>query len=215
MFKNISYTVTLLALLAGLCFVESSFALMIWDQSPATLGAMPVHPFSTDSWSNIASGQNWADEFPSLSNDVYLTGIDIYSNSSFGFIGQSVTVRLWSYDKLLLDEIHTTISAIDTNGALGSMTRKHADIDPLLLLANNWYWIGMIGTNSQIAQAGLTTVYGGSMAQFNGTTFDHIAYNNEMAFRLEGTTNIVPEPSSFILFCAGIFGVGLFRMKIK
>lgn len=215
------------------CYVRPASALLIWDHSPMTIGATPVHPFSTDRWYNMASGQNFADSFI-LSTDTYLTGIDIYSNTDFGYIGQSVTVRLWSEStelayltelsgfyyvtkRVLLDEVISSISDIDSDGALDTMSRKHADVDPLLLLANTHYLIGMSGTDSQLGQAGLTTTSGdSSMVLFSGSTYDHVMYNNVMAFRLEGTTNIVPEPSTFILFSvsiAGIIGAGRYLRK--
>jgi hypothetical protein len=201
-------------LLAGLAMGAVMFsgvwasASIIWDYSPGTTGAAIVE----SSWSNDSPQQNFG-EIISFATGATVTGIDIYSNSYFGSIGQDVTVRLWSdvngTPGTLLQEIFTSITVIDTDGATGSVNRKHADISPLLLTAGVKYWIGMSGTSEELTQAGLNSVADNSMAQFFGTTLSFIPnYVGDMAFRLEGdTSSPVPEPATMLLFGTGIAGL--------
>lgn len=194
----------------------TAYATVIWDYSPATTGAA-----ITGDRMNSADSYNWAESVSFVSGAI-VTGIDIYSESAFGSVGQLATVRIWSDYGAgapidLLKEIHTSISIIDAVGAVDGLTRKHADFDPLLLSAGTNYWIGMSGgdgsTYSELGQAGLSTVDDGYMALFDGNTFFGLSFGGDMAFRLEGTTSAVPEPGTFILFGAGLGGLALYRRK--
>jgi hypothetical protein len=194
----------------------SAFASVIWDYSPATYSAATV---STD-WSNYSTAQNFAEKV-SFATGATVTGIDIYSGSNWGVVGESVTVRLWSdvsgAPGLLLQDIVTTISKVDTDGATGSFTRKHADFSSLLLTPGTNYWIGMSGSG-ELAQAGLLTIDDDSMAYFSGTTFLAVLPGlGDMAFRLEGTTgnSPVPEPATMLLFGTGIAGLAAVSRRKK
>ena len=213
--------IAIVSIFMVLIFTKLASAALIWDYSPATLNAAPVFPYSTDSWSNLSSGRNFAGEFITLPTATYLTGIDIYSNNNFGSVGQDVTVKLWSfYDRTLITEIQTIITTIDNDGAIGDMSRKHADINPLLLPADTWFWIGMSGTNIQLAQAGLTRdnpIPYGEMLSVDGTVCEGRVNNNTMAFRLYGTSNNspVPIPSPLMLLGAGFVSIACLRGRTQ
>lgn len=204
----------LTAVLAG----GVAHASVIWDYSPATTQASitpPEYGGVGGNWSNWSYGQNFA-ESVSFAAGATVTGMDIYSGPTWGSVGDSVTIRLWSdlngSPDLLLQEMVTTISAIDDDGAVLGVNRKHADIAPLILTAGTRYWIGMSGV-TEIAQAGLTTVDDGVMAQFNNTDFLYLQTIGDMAFRLEGTSDPVPEPGTFILLGGGFAGLAFYRRK--
>lgn len=214
MVRKLAFAVAVMtAVLSG----GTAYATVIWDYSPATTRAaiVPGFPYY---YPNQAVGQNFA-EIVSFALDATVTGIDIYSLYPVS-LWQLATVRLWSDNGAgapvdLLKEINTSISIVDDTGAVEGFTRKHADITtPLLLSAGTNYWIGMSGRDgSELGQAGLKTVDDGYMARFGGKSFSGLALAGDMAFRLEGTINAVPEPGTFILLGAGLGGLALYRRR--
>jgi hypothetical protein len=199
---------TLVCSLAVAMFAcTESRASILWDYSPANFGVNEA------SFQNQSDQQNCADQVIFAQN-VQITGMDIYSSVYFGYVGQSITIRLWSEVGILLDSFTTMISVIDSDGAdvNGDTNRKHADFaTPLSLSADTVYWIGMSGTTSDITQADLAEIPPGGdgrMELCSGTTLDESYPFGDMAFRLEG--NSVPEPSTLIIWSLlGGLAIGL------
>lgn len=154
-------SVLVAALVAVTAITAQLQAQIILDYSPATTGAAIYGDGYGDS-TNVSEFQNSAEKvtFP---NGAVLTGMDIYSWEGRGFVGQSVTIRLWSNiiqplvnpdyaarpDELLA-EFTEVISIIDTEGigANPQLTRKHVDFTlPLTLDPGVTYWIGMSATS--------------------------------------------------------------------
>lgn len=135
----------------------TSSAAIIWDYSPDTLGASGP-PF----WSNNSNGQNFAERF-TIANSTVLSGMDIFSANVVGALGQPVTVRLFADNGAtpgaLIAEILSALSIIDDDGAtsIADANRKHADF--VYALAAGSYWIGMSGTDSQLGQMSLGSVF--------------------------------------------------------
>lgn len=188
--------------------VSEGRADILWDQSPSTTGA----PLS-GTWSNRSDSQNFGDK-ATFAGGVQVNGIDIYTDPFFANLGDSVTVRIWADNAgtpgALLDEIVTTISIIDSDGATGpNDARVHADFGAVALGAGT-YWFGMSGTGHELGQWGLLGLPGSAMFQFSGTSpqffVDKDNVGNE-AFRIEGSS--VPEPSSLALMGFGVVGAAI------
>jgi hypothetical protein len=184
-------------------------AAIVWDYSPATTGADINGP-----WSNISSIQNFSDQFL-LGQDTTLTGMDIYARDGDPSIGQSVTVRLWSDNGgtpgTLLQAFTEALAAVDTQSA-GSdpfVRRAFANfVNPVSVLANTRYWIGMSGTDSELGQltlTGLNAPGDNTTVGFDGTTFSTNYSIGDQAFRLHGNATAVPTPA----LLPGLMGMGM------
>jgi hypothetical protein len=188
---------------------DRAAAAIVWDHSPATTGADIYGP-----WSNISSGQNFSDQFL-LGQDTTLTGMDIYTSNAYPSIGQSVTVRLWSDNGgtpgTLLQSFTEALAAVDTQSAGSDLWVRRAFasfVNPVSVLANTRYWIGMSGTDSELAQLTLTGPNApgdNTTVGFNGKTFLTNYSIGDQAFRLHGKTTEVPTP----LLLPGLVGMGM------
>lgn len=179
--------VAAIMLFVGLPFTQAAAAI-IWDYSPATLGATGIAGFN-----NQASGQNFA-ESVSFDANARITGMDIYSTDSLGVVGDTMTIRIWTDSSgqpgSLVTVFTEIISVIDSQGAVAGVDRKHVDFTiPVDLAASTIFWIGMSGTSTNIRQMGLNTNFPDDqmMAQFMGTSFEFLTEPivGDMAFRLE------------------------------
>ncbi len=209
-----------LIVLCGVGQVEG--AVVILDWSPLETGAV-LEPTVGD-WSNISTAQNWGEQIQ-FTNGAQITEMDIFSRNLWGSVGDSVTIRVWndmnSAPGSLLFEFTETISIIDSDAA-GTDTRinrKHVDFtSPVNLAAATPYWIGMSGTSTEIALAGLIGPNAPDdehMFLFDGTTLvdDTSRHAGDMAFRLYGTQNVIPEPSTLLILCMGVFVLLVFKRR--
>jgi hypothetical protein len=192
---------------------DRAAAAIVWDYSPATTGA-DIQPGSGYVWVNDSSAQNFSDQFL-LGQDTTLTGMDIYTRDDFLSIGQSVTVRLWSDNSgtpgTLLQNFTEALAAVDTQSAGSdlSVRRSFANfVNPVSVLANTRYWIGMSGMDSELGQltlTGLNAPGDNTVARFNGTTFFTNDSIGDQAFRLHGNATAVPTPA----LLPGLVGMGM------
>ena len=202
------------ALLLALVLVSNVEAGVVWDWSPdATSGSGPTN------WTNQNDQNYQADTFKLASNTA-LTGVDIYSDATVGFVGDAVIIRIWD-DALgspgtLLWTLNETLSAVDTveTTTLADVTRKHADVTSVVTLASGLtYWISMTGADGvPISQLGLdTNPPGDAMAYwFSPTVALGLQDSGDMSFRLEGDVipgSAVPEPAT--LGSAALAGLAL------
>jgi hypothetical protein len=160
-------------------------------------------------WTNAYASQSFAASV-SFSTAMQITGMDIYTESSFVTVGDTARIRLFSdtlgHPGTVLSNFTESVSVVDTNGAMNVFDRRvHVDFtNPLSLLGNTTYWIGMTGDSKDFTQTGLTgsnAPDGAVMAQFNGgDTFRYFTatFVGAMAFRLEGNV-AAPEPTGLAL----------------
>lgn len=213
------WVVILVAMTLGLPSVTN--ASVVWDYSPFTTQATLA-----GLWSNEAPVQNFG-ELVSFGSDQQIVGMDIYTELDFATVGQSVTVRIWSdaagVPGSLLFDFTEAISVVDSEGAIGSEVRVHADFTtPVTLLGGTGYWIGMSGTSTQLGQRGLIGANApdnSRMAQFSGTTYSGQTetFVGDMAFRLHGPSHsAVPEPSAIAIWSLAAMGCLIgFRVNRK
>jgi hypothetical protein len=203
-------SVTCITLSAAMVQIKAADAAIVWDYSPKTTGAV-VSPSVGNWFTNMSTKQNFAEQFL-LPQSTTLTGMDVYTISSRAAVEKSVTVRLWEdYEgapKTLLKDFTETLAIVDVEGASTdpnpTMVRAFARFnEPIRLLANMRYWIGMSGTGDgesdlgQLALVNLNAPGDSRMAQFSDKMFTGLTNNEvgDQAFRLHGNISEVPTPA--------------------
>ena len=225
--KILKHTAPAAMLLACSLAADAALAVVILDRSPDAFPGADFSPGSAGNFSNIRSGQHFADDFSFASNAV-LTGMDIYSGVQFAAVGDTVTIQLFAdatgSPGAILAEFTETIDLIDFEGisATTESNRKHVDFtSPLNLVGGTTYWIGMSGGSTTAAlQLGHLMLEGagapddGTVAQFSNNTLQSNTQGiGDAAMRLHGTLVGVPEPATLGLLVAGLLGAGWARQR--
>ena len=174
-------------------WIGDASAEIIWDYSPDATHASIEHAWYT----NQAAYQHLAEKVV-FSNNTAVGGMDIYSSTEAGVVGQLVKIHIWSdssgVPNALLYDFNETISTIDNAGATSqtSVSRKHVDFSEPINLTPGTYWVGMSSaTESSLGQATIETVDDGEIAWFNNSVFVALSADDrgDMAFRLHGIKN--------------------------
>jgi hypothetical protein len=198
------------------CCAGRADAGILWDWSPAaTNGSL------SGLWSNQSNGQNFVESVV-FGSAVQVTGMDIYTESSYVNVGATTVVRVRSDNagtpNGLISESIETITIVDNDGSAAGRdnVRVHVDFVTPLNLAAGTYWFGMSGNGYELGQWGLTNpnAPGDSrMYQFGDLTpmFFTGVFVGDQAFRLYDTpAAAVPEPSTLAL--GAIAALGLARL---
>lgn len=190
---------------------------IVWDYSPGTTGGTGETNYS-NWWYN--NGQNFVDKI-SFGANATLTGMDIYRGGSWGQVGDLAIIHIFNdtggEPGAMFSTFTETVSVVDAEGAISGVSRMHVDFtNPVSLLANTTYWIGMSAAAAPyfFTQMGLQHNVPGdsSMWLMRGDT-PQGSWNGlgDMAFRLSGTVGSVPEPASLTLLGLGLAGLGFVR----
>jgi len=168
-------------------------------------------------------GQNWS-ESVLFSSAVRLYGIAIYSSFDDGNdrMGASVLIRIYTdaggAPGVLLHDIISAISSVDSDGATTNpgfpFSRRLFTRLPFLLLdANTKYWVGMMGTTTNIGQDlidgpgapddGMAWMFQDQLMLGGYELFANQSIG-DVAFRLYGTLeNPAPNPAVISLLLVG------------
>ncbi len=140
---------------------------------------------------------------------VYYTGFD---PSAFG----TMHVKLLSNNAGMPDTVLDSqdVSVASWSNVAAGINEVNLDLlTPLVLSANTTYWIGASGNGFEAAQLSILTPGDGMMAQYVGTSFVRMINVGDQMFRLEGSSNPVPEPAS--LRALGLGAAALLRRRRK
>lgn len=212
-------------LLASLCLAASAAfacnapAAILLDWSPNATGAELSPSGDGSVLANLSTGINWAEEVM-LPFGALITGMDIYTSNTKASLNQSVTIRFW--DNPIVPTVFTAlVSILDTDGVTGAKAdrvRAHVDFgsNAFSVAANQFFLIGMSGTDSDLGLYGLTGPNAPGdemMLVFNGDVPDDFADVGDMAFRLHGNVsrNVPDSSSTLALLALGAFGIAWFR----
>lgn len=198
--KLVFSTTLALGLVMGLNPSKGSASNIIVDYSPDTIGV----PIFVADWTNeLSFYQNLGGSF-SLTKSVKITGGSIFSSSSYGSVGDSVTFAIFrditgTPSATPVVNVDTTLDTVDTvlTTTQPGLTRKHANISETVLRAGN-YWFTMPGITNNIAQA--SGIFGDDMFAVGHTSTVSLtsldSSGGKPFFTLEGQP--VPEPFTII-----------------
>ncbi|MDY7110627.1 MAG: hypothetical protein SYC29_18495 [Planctomycetota bacterium] len=184
------------AAVALLVCTGSATAEIIWDYGPDT-GSYG------GCWANSTNGQEFAEQVI-FDVDMYLTDIHIFTCISSP--GGDSRIKIldddgagnpgnWLYD--------WNQQADAWNDVGNDLYEAIYEFDEIVLEANTIYWIGVSGNGWEHGQASVLTPGDGTMAQFNGGTFNFHASVGDQMFQLTGYE--VPAPAGLALLgCAGL-----------
>jgi hypothetical protein len=173
---------------------------------------LPGNPYG-----NQAGLQNFLVSF-TLTQKSDITSFSLFTDKSYGNIGQAVTVRLRADvggdtpSATNLQEIFTTIDAATVLDASNNLKMVTADFGPILLDPGT-YWIGMSGSTSELGWEAFVLQHVTSMPpgqwQLNGETLAWRPNVYNFAYQIGGapvtvTSGGVPEPASWALMICGI-----------
>jgi hypothetical protein len=159
---------------------------VIWDFGPTSGTPAGV------CYTNEAAGQNFTDDF-SFAEPMTLTGMDIWSCSSFGASAAHIKIHLddggGNPGAIFTEWDQAVASVVD-----GSWYRISADFAGVSLDAGQIYWIGMSPNSGFASQLTVNTPGDGSIAMFSGSTFlSHPTVGDQM-YQLRGALTAVDIP---------------------
>lgn len=201
------------------CLVSSSMLMLaassllaesiVLDYGPLTGHLTPREGLSSV-WVNMSNGQNFADSV-NFANDTTIVGYNLFTASSrlSPFIN-TFAVRLWSSNigspGSLLSEVDLVSTNVQFIGNLLTTAGIQTDVyqislrfDPIVLKANQTYWIGASGLNHDIGTYGVLSTGDHTVVQMNGLNYAFsTTLLGDVCFQLVA----IPEPS--------ILGLSLF-----
>jgi hypothetical protein len=187
---------TLLAIAAfsvNVAFASS----IVWDQGPAT-GSYG------GSWQNQTAAQNFAD-YVVFNQDTWVDGLNYFTNYDLSNPNNIFHIKVLAdvagTPGAVLYSWDVSYSSYTANVGLG-LNQVSFTTSPILALAGQGFWVGVSGNGFEAAQVSLNTPQDGKMAQFNGSTYSHMAGVGDQAFQLTGS--VVPEPEAMAMMVLGL-----------
>ena len=166
-------------------------------------------------WINITNGQNYLVKF-TLAAATNITGFDIFTNNSFGPIGQAVRmkIRADAGGSPLAANLFSFDDTIDVSTPFSGNSKIVGTNFAAINLAAGSYWIGMSALDINLGWNSFDN--GGPQLNPNqrglfGEQADPLAPNiRDLAFRIRGddVTGAVPEPSTWLMLLFGFGAIG-------
>ena len=165
-------------------------------------------------WINITNGQNYLVKF-TLAAATNITGFDIFTNNSFGPIGQAVRMRIRADagGSPLAANLFSFDDTIDVSTPFSGGQKIVGTNFAAITLGTGTYWIGMSGLTSELGWSSFNN--GGPLQNPNQRELLGEVVNNtpviyDLGFRIRGddVTGAVPEPSTWLMLLFGFGAIG-------
>ena len=158
---------------------------VLFDQGPTTGG-------NGGCWSNFTESQNFAEQ-ATLASPVEVTSMNIYT--CIGPQGGTIHIKVLDDDgagnpsTFLYQEDRVPDAWVPDPTSGGFLVTVNL-ATPFLASAGTTYWYGVSGNGFELGQFSVLTPGNGTMAQFQGSVFDHHTTVGDQMFQLLGS--VVP-----------------------
>ena len=163
-------------------------------------------------WVNQSNSQNFLVQF-TLGADAMISGFDIDTDSSFGSLGQGVTIRVRNDvagdpDSANLFEFNSAIDSSVADGGGVNLVGAHFGA---FALSAGTYWMGMSGSDAELGWTSYDYGDGqpATQRQLSGEGVSFTPSIHTLGYQVEGAAGAaVPEPAAWAMMLTGFLGAG-------